>query len=331
MPKECQLLETHMEDLRYPIGKFTPPSSYTAESRQAFVRDIAALPSQLRAAVAGLTPEQLTHPYRDGGWSVAQVVHHLADSHMNSYIRFKLAATADNPIVVGYDENAWAKFPDAVSTDLSTSLALLESTHRRWITFLESLPPDGFARTFNHSVNGPVALDRALALYAWHGRHHVAHITSLRTHLGWQSTVPYQPDGAPTMTPYLSVHSALPLIDFLKTVFEAVEVDRTVRQDGSVWNVVMTIGNSRVMMGEVVAPREPFPAMLYVYVPDVDAAYARALAAGAASVMAPTDTFYGDRNAGVRDPFGNEWWIATHKEDVSGEEAQRRAAAHEKR
>jgi uncharacterized glyoxalase superfamily protein PhnB/uncharacterized damage-inducible protein DinB len=320
-----------MDDLRFPVGKFVPPASYTPESRQACIRDIAALPAQVRAAVAGLTPDQLKHPYRDGGWSVAQVVHHLADSHMNSYIRFKLAATADNPVVVGYDQGAWAAFPDAVSTDLDVSLAILDSVHRRWVTFLESVPAAAFARTFNHSENGPVALDRALALYAWHGRHHVAHITSLRTRQGWQAMVPYKPDGEPAMAAYLVVRGAPSLIDFLKTVFEAVEVDRTVRQDGSVWNAIMAIGDSRVMVGEARPPRGPFPAMLYVYVPDVDATYARALAAGATPVTPPTDAFYGNRIAGVRDSLGNEWWMATHKEDVSSEEAQRRAAALEKR
>ena len=178
-----------MDDVRYPVGPFTPPSSYSAEGRQAFIREIAALPTQVRAAVAGLAPEQLLHPYRDGGWSVAQVVHHLADSHMNSYIRFKLAATADNPTVVGYDEAAWARFPDAVSANLEGSLTILDAVHGRWVRFLESMHPDSFARTFNHSALGPVALDRALALYAWHGRHHVAHITGLRARMGWAASV----------------------------------------------------------------------------------------------------------------------------------------------
>jgi uncharacterized glyoxalase superfamily protein PhnB/uncharacterized damage-inducible protein DinB len=316
-----------MDDPRYPVGPFTPPATYTDEGRQAFIRDIAALPAQVRAAVAGLTPAQLQHPYRDGGWSAAQVVHHLADSHMNSYIRFKLAATADNPTVVGYDEAAWARFPDATSTDLDGSLAILDAVHARWVRFLESLGPEDFARTFNHSVNGPVPLDRALALYAWHGRHHTAHITGLRARQGWLPAVPFKPAGVPTMTPYLVVRGAPKLIDFLKAAFGAVELDRTIRPDGSVMNATLQIGDSPVMMGEATGPREPFPAMLYVYVLDVDATYARALAAGAATVMAPADLFYGDRNAGVRDAFGNEWWIATHKEDVPPDELQRRASA----
>jgi uncharacterized glyoxalase superfamily protein PhnB/uncharacterized damage-inducible protein DinB len=320
-----------MEDQRYPVGTFTPPSSYTAEGRQAFIRDIAALPSRVRAAVAGLTPEQLQHPYRDEGWSVAQVVHHLADSHMNSYIRFKLATTADNPTVVGYDEAKWAKFPDAVSTNLEGSLAILDAVHGRWVRFLESLESEAFARTFNHSVLGPVPLDRALALYAWHGRHHVAHITGLRARMGWLAAVPFKPAGSPTLTPYLVVRNAPPVIDFLKIVLGAVELDRTLRTDGSVMNVVMQLGESRVMMGEVAPPRETFPAMLYIYVPDVDAAYTRALAAGGTSVAEPADMFYGDRHAAVRDAAGNEWWMATHKEDVASEELQRRAAAHSRK
>jgi uncharacterized damage-inducible protein DinB len=174
-----------MEDQRYPIGTFAPPASYSTEGRQGFIRDIAELPSKVRAAVAGLTPEQLLHPYRDEGWSVAQVVHHLADSHMNAYVRFKLAATSDNPTVIGYDEAAWARLQDAVATRIDSSLAILDAVHERWVSFLESLSPEAFARTYNHSVLGPVELDRALALYAWHGRHHVAHITGLRARQGW--------------------------------------------------------------------------------------------------------------------------------------------------
>ncbi len=176
-----------MEDQRYPIGTFAPPAVYTSEGRRAFIREIAELPSRVRAAIAGLTQEQLRHPYREEGWTVAQVVHHLADSHLNAYVRFKLAATADNPTVVGYDEAGWARFPDAVTIRLDGSLAILDGLHGRWVSFLESLPSEAFARTFNHSVLGPVELDRALALYAWHGRHHVAHISGLRAREGWSA------------------------------------------------------------------------------------------------------------------------------------------------
>ena len=169
-----------MDDQRYPIGPFTPQEVYTAVGRQACIHEIAVLPSAVRAAVAGLTRDQLQQPYRDGGWSIAQVVNHLADSHVNAYVRFKLAATLDNPTAVAYPEAVWAALADAVSPDLDASLSILENLHARWVAFLESLPPDAFDRTYNHSVQGPVTLNRALALYAWHGRHHVAHITGLR-------------------------------------------------------------------------------------------------------------------------------------------------------
>jgi len=174
-----------MSDLRYPIGPFAAPDRHTPESRAGFIKDVEAAPAGLRAAVAGLTDEQLRHPYRDGGWSVAQVVHHVVDSHINCYVRFKLAATEDNPPVKAYDEKRWAELPDATTTDLRMSLDILTALHARWTQFLHALPPEGFARTFQHSVLGPVPLDRALALYAWHGKHHIAHITALRRRQGW--------------------------------------------------------------------------------------------------------------------------------------------------
>jgi uncharacterized damage-inducible protein DinB len=174
-----------MDDPRYPIGRFAPPEVFTAESRAACIAAIEAAPSALYAAVRGLTPEQLLTPYREGGWSVAQVVHHVADSHVNAYIRFKLAVSADNPLVKAYDENAWARFPDAVIPNLDATLGLLGALHARWVPFLKSLEAAQFGRTYQHSEMGPVALDRALALYAWHGAHHTAHVTALRARLGW--------------------------------------------------------------------------------------------------------------------------------------------------
>ncbi len=174
-----------MSDLRYPVGRFTPPDTYSEDGRRLFIRDIAELPGHVRAAVAGLSDVQLRHPYRDGGWSVAQTVHHLADSHVNAYIRFKLAATLDNPVAVAYPEAVWAELPDATSVDLTPSLAILDGIHARLATVLAGVPAETFARTYNHSVQGPVVLDRVLALYAWHGRHHVAHITGLRERMGW--------------------------------------------------------------------------------------------------------------------------------------------------
>jgi len=174
-----------MSDLRYPIGRFTPPAVYTAESRAVSIAAIEAAPLALRAAVNDLTPEQLATPYRDEGWSVAQVVHHVADSHLNAYVRFKLAVSFENPFVKAYDENAWARFPDAVTTDIGGSLALLDALHARWVPFLRDLTSPQFARTYQHSETGPVPLDRALALYAWHGAHHVAHIMALRARMVW--------------------------------------------------------------------------------------------------------------------------------------------------
>ena len=174
-----------MDDPRYPIGKFVIPASYTADARAEFITQIEETPAKLRQAVRGLSADQLRQPYREGGWTLAQVVHHVADSHLNSYIRFKLAVTADNPPVTNYDEGQWATLPDAVSVDIDVSLSLLDAVHHRWVVFLRSLDAGQFERTFQHSVLGPVTLNRALPMYAWHGRHHTAHITGLRTKMGW--------------------------------------------------------------------------------------------------------------------------------------------------
>jgi uncharacterized damage-inducible protein DinB len=174
-----------MSDPRYPIGPFTPPAEFTPALRRQCIDEIAAVPALLRAAVDGLTDGYLEHPYRDEGWSVAQVVHHVADSHINAYVRFKLAVTEDNPPVKAYNEALWAGLADAGTTDVRASLDLLASLHRRWVTFLRSLDDEQFRRTYQHSAMGPVTLDHALALYAWHGRHHTAHITALRVRMGW--------------------------------------------------------------------------------------------------------------------------------------------------
>jgi hypothetical protein len=173
------------DDLRYPIGKFAYEGPMTPERARECLTAIAETPARLRAAVAGLTDEQLDTPYRPGGWTVRQVVHHVPDSHMNSYMRFRLALTEEQPAIKGYDEAAWAKLPDAQSAPVEISLALLHTLHRRWVMLLESLSPEQWKRTFQHSELGPVSLERNLALYAWHGRHHVAHITGLRERMGW--------------------------------------------------------------------------------------------------------------------------------------------------
>jgi hypothetical protein len=176
-------------DLRYPIGKFRwQEAPVTDEQRRQLIQDIAEAPSRLRAVVNGLSAQQLDTPYRPEGWTVRQVVHHLPDSHLNAYVRFKLALTEDEPTVRTYKQDCWAELADSRGPDVETSLALLECLHRRWATLLTSLDPADFSRAFRHPELGLVTLDRSLALYAWHGKHHVAHVTSLRKRLGWGET-----------------------------------------------------------------------------------------------------------------------------------------------
>ena len=176
----------HAMDLRYPVGKFTWTSANTLEQRGRFIEEIAAAPQRMRSAVAGLTDAQLDTPYRDGGWTVRQVAHHLPDSHMNSYIRFKLALTEHEPTIKPYDENVWAELIDAKTAPIEPSLTLLEGLHHRWVLLLKSLSDDDVKRKFNHPELGVVSIDQYIALYAWHSRHHVAHITSLRKRQAWQ-------------------------------------------------------------------------------------------------------------------------------------------------
>lgn len=146
---------------------------------------IAATPANLRSAVRGLSEAQLDTPYRPGGWTVRQVVHHVPDSHSNAYTRFKLTLTEDVPTIKPYDEGAWAKLDDTRTTPIETSLAMMDALHDRWVRLLRSLGPADFARTLNHPENGIMNLDQLLALYAWHGAHHVAHITNLRRQNNW--------------------------------------------------------------------------------------------------------------------------------------------------
>lgn len=175
-----------MTDLQYPVGKFTPPQNISDQDRRLFVQQIAEAPAQLRAAVEGLNEGQLDTPYREGGWTVRQVVHHLADSHMNAFIRFKLALTEKEPPVKPYNQKLWAELPDAKVAPVETSLTLIECLHKRFAELLGSMSAADFARTMNHPEQGIVTLERYLALYAWHGRHHAAHITSLRERMGWK-------------------------------------------------------------------------------------------------------------------------------------------------
>jgi hypothetical protein len=174
-----------MADPRYPIGRFVPDPNLTPETRARHIEAVAGLPSRMRQAVAGLTNQQLNTPYREGGWTVRQVVHHVPDSHLNAYIRFKLAITEQDPTIKPYDETAWAQLKDSELTPIEVSLALLESLHARWTVLLRSLKAEDFQRKFVHPDFGPHDVDWLLGLYAWHGNHHVAHITQLREKNGW--------------------------------------------------------------------------------------------------------------------------------------------------
>jgi len=174
-----------MTDPRYPIGRFTPEPKPTPETRNRHIEQISTMPSRMRQAVAGLDQNQLATPYRDGGWTVRQVVHHVPDSHLNAYIRFKWAITEDAPTIKPYDETAWAELKDSELTPVEVSLALLESLHTRWTVLLRSLKAEDFERKFIHPDSGTHDVDWLLQLYSWHGDHHLAHITSLRKRMKW--------------------------------------------------------------------------------------------------------------------------------------------------
>ncbi|WP_145328816.1 YfiT family bacillithiol transferase [Paenibacillus xylanexedens] len=172
-------------DYRYPIGQFTHEGEVTLDQRQQWIQDIADLPERAREAVKGLDEEQLSLPYRDGGWMLKQVIHHMADSHMNSVIRFKLALTEDTPTIRPYFEERWAELSDSRDLDIEYSLQLLDALHRRWSALLSSFSDNDYAKQFySPSSNKTMRLDYCLGLYAWHGKHHVAQITSLRDRLG---------------------------------------------------------------------------------------------------------------------------------------------------
>jgi hypothetical protein len=172
-------------DLRYPIGRL-PGSEFISEAdRTRMIDEIAAAPARLREAVQGLTQAQLNTPYREGGWTVRQVVHHIPDSHINAYVRFKLALTETDPVIKPYDEAAWALLGDVSATPVETSLALLETLHARWVILLRGIASEDWMRHYIHPEMGNVSLDRVLSIYAWHGKHHVAHITELKKREGW--------------------------------------------------------------------------------------------------------------------------------------------------
>ena len=173
-----------MSDERYPIGKFTPVQQLSSTERAAAIHEIAEAPINFRRAVAGLNEAQLDTPYRTGGWTVRQVAHHLPDSHMNAYMRFKWGLTEDSPAIKTYEEKDWAKTPET-SAPIAFSLDLLTSLHQRWVTLLRGMRAGDFARTVKHPEWGLPSLDTLVALYAWHGRHHTAHVTSLRERMLW--------------------------------------------------------------------------------------------------------------------------------------------------
>ncbi len=176
----------NLETLKYPIGNFQRPKDTSAPTRREWIEEIANLPSHLRAAVVGMSESQLATPYRPDGWTVRQVVHHLPDSHMNSYIRFRLALTEDNPTIRPYEEQLWAELPDAAHGDIDLSLDLLEMLHKRWVVLLKAMSDTDYQKTFIHPATGATSnLGTVLAMYAWHSRHHLAHITELKKRMGW--------------------------------------------------------------------------------------------------------------------------------------------------
>lgn len=174
-----------MEDLRYPIGRLQMPERFDATGRAERIELVERTPEALARAVAALGDAQLDTPYREGGWTVRQLVHHVADSHMNAYVRFKLALTEEEPPVKGYEEAAWAELPDSARVPIGVSLDLLRALHTRWGALLEAMSEADFQRTLVHPEKGVRTLDQMLATYAWHGPHHVAHVTRLSERMHW--------------------------------------------------------------------------------------------------------------------------------------------------
>jgi uncharacterized damage-inducible protein DinB len=174
-----------LENLRYPIGKFIPQDSYIHEELQQLISQIKTLPDRLASAIASFSVQQYATPYRDGGWTVQQLIHHMADSHMNAYIRFKWALTEDTPLIKAYDEKRWAE-TNEVAADAQLSIALLTALHAKWVVLLQTLSATDLAKSFIHpETKIEIRLNRLTALYAWHGNHHLAHITSLKERMKW--------------------------------------------------------------------------------------------------------------------------------------------------
>jgi uncharacterized damage-inducible protein DinB len=175
-----------LENLRYPIGRFELPQHFDQEIRKHFIQELKEFPNVLHQTVKDLNPEQLNTPYRDGGWTVRQVIHHLTDSNINAYTRFKFALTEDQPTIKPFNEKKWAELPDSLQTDPTVSITLLKAVHSRWVDLLLSMDEKDFSRCFIHPENGKMNLNQALAFYAWHSKHHLAHITSLLERMNWK-------------------------------------------------------------------------------------------------------------------------------------------------
>ncbi len=181
-----KLVTMEMEKLQYPIGKHIPPDTYTLDLIDSFIATLEKFPSQLREETAGLSDEQLDTPYRLAGWTIRQVVHHCADSHMNSIIRFKLALTEDVPTIKPYFEDRWAELADTKNYPIETSLMILDGVHMRLTALLRSLNTEQLDRTFIHPSHGKeISLKESMSIYAWHSRHHLAHITELKRRMEW--------------------------------------------------------------------------------------------------------------------------------------------------
>jgi uncharacterized damage-inducible protein DinB len=177
--------EKELNELRYPIGRFSTPKEVSAEQIKTYIKTIEEAPVKYRKAVQDLNEEQLDTPYRPDGWTIRHVVHHVPDSHLNSYIRFKLGLTENKPTIKTYDEAKWAELDDSKDTPIEVSLTLLESLHKRWSALLRAMTEKDFQKTINHPERGEMRLDKMLALYDWHCKHHLAHIINLRKRMGW--------------------------------------------------------------------------------------------------------------------------------------------------
>lgn len=170
------MADISLDALRFPVGPFAAVKGADAATRATWIDDIAATPDIIAALISGMTPAQMQTPYRDGGWTAAQVVHHMADSHINAYIRTRFALAEDHFTVKPYDENRWAQFPDAMASDATPSVQILRGLHARWASLLRTLTPADFARQLHHPERGPMTIDSLVQLYAWHGRHHAGHL-----------------------------------------------------------------------------------------------------------------------------------------------------------